>query len=369
MDLFFLALCGQYQHGDERMKLKLTELNSNPFKKEINEGKLDKETVSKIRANIKELGLMGALPVFRKDNKYYLIAGHHRVEALKQEFGKDYSIEVDVKDYSTDQILRGMVVENLTQRDNEHSEETDNIIAIRDYLKDNKMLLDEHGQIISAPGARMKSCRADGRGGKTDEPGSPSQISLWLDKGSEYVMSIRKICNLIKVHEELSPALKKKTHKVSGSKAPDDVVTVKQAEALVTATNDHKEQEALWHIMKKEEEGRPHELLKVYNKLEPEQKKEVLAGKLELSDLKKGLPDIKNNAEMALTFHKKATALILEMRNLRSALYQFRKQGLYTNFTPKQRVSFRERLGKVSETYDELIKELKSSIEVLENEG
>jgi len=55
------------------MELKLKELNSNPFKKEINGGKLNEKIVKKIKAHLKELGLMGSLPVFKKDEKYYLI--------------------------------------------------------------------------------------------------------------------------------------------------------------------------------------------------------------------------------------------------------------------------------------------------------
>ena len=80
------------------MKLKLSELNPNPFKKEINGGKLKEETIKKIQANIEEIGLMGSIPIFKKDDKYFLVAGHHRVEALKRTFGKDYEVEVTLHD-------------------------------------------------------------------------------------------------------------------------------------------------------------------------------------------------------------------------------------------------------------------------------
>ena len=118
------------------MKLKIKELNPNPFKKEINKGRFNKEIIQKIKANIKELGLMGSLPIFKKDNKYYLVAGHHRVEALREVFGSDYEIEVTLHNYSEENVLRGMIVENLTQRADELMEVTDNLNAIRKYLKD-----------------------------------------------------------------------------------------------------------------------------------------------------------------------------------------------------------------------------------------
>ena len=129
------------------MKLKISELNYNPFKKEINAGELDEGTVQKIMANLDELGLMGALPVFKKKNQYFLINGHHRLEALKRKFGSGFSIDVVVHDYSEDQILRGMVVENLTQRNNEFREELDNLLIIREHLKKTSpQTLSDHGQ-------------------------------------------------------------------------------------------------------------------------------------------------------------------------------------------------------------------------------
>ena len=98
------------------MKLKISELKPNPFKKQISKGKLNYEQVQKIKQNLDELGFFGSLPVFKKGDKYYLVSGHHRIQALKEKFGKDYKIEVDIKNYNEDQIFRGMVVENLTHR-------------------------------------------------------------------------------------------------------------------------------------------------------------------------------------------------------------------------------------------------------------
>ena len=120
---------------------------------------------------MKELGLMGSLPVFKKDNQYFLIAGHHRVEALKRTFGKEHEISVDIKDYSEDQILRGMVVENLTQRDNEAKEIMANLTTIRKHLVKEKMLLDDDGKICPTVGHISTT--------KPFELGSIRQITLF----------------------------------------------------------------------------------------------------------------------------------------------------------------------------------------------
>jgi len=265
------------------MKLKLKDLNQNPFKKEINKGRLDEDTIKKIQANMIELGLMGSIPVVKRDNKFYLVSHHHRVEALKREFGKDFEVDVDLKNYSDDQLLRGMVVENLTQRNNEYAEEEDNILAIKKHLVKDKMLLDDKG-IICPTGGQLKSKRNDMRGGRIDEYGSVRQICLWLDKNTGDVLKKSTISDRIAVYEKLNPELKKKIEKIGGGKAPDDVVTVKQATELVRVTQDKEEQKDLWDAMKKEE-GRPHELLTLYKNSDEETKKEVRDGKIRLRDL------------------------------------------------------------------------------------
>ena len=116
------------------VKIKIKELNPNPFKKEINKGKLNKEIIEKIKSNVKELGLMGSIPIFKKDEKYYIIAGHHRIQALKETFGNNYGVECTIHNYTDENILRGMVVENLSQRTDELIEVTENLAAVRKFL-------------------------------------------------------------------------------------------------------------------------------------------------------------------------------------------------------------------------------------------
>lgn len=82
----------------------------------------------------------------------------------------------EVHDYNDDQVLRGMVVENLTQRTDELLEVTENLAAIREYLKKN---------IIRSDAEQMKSKREDGRGGRIDEVGSVRHIYEWLNKNGE----------------------------------------------------------------------------------------------------------------------------------------------------------------------------------------
>ena len=362
------------------MKLQLSKLKPNPFKKEINGGKLDENTISKIQSNLKELGLMGSLPVFKKNNQYFLIAGHHRVEAMKREFGKNYEILVDVKDYSEDQILRGMVIENLTQRDNEYREEEANVLMVRNYLTKNKILLDGEG-IIRPTGGQMKSQREDERGGRTDEFGSIRQIALWIDKDKGDVMKRSKIGNLIAVYEKLSPELLKKIEKTGGGKAPDNVVTVKQASEIVRTTTDPKEQKVLWEAMKKEE-GRPHQLLSDYKNAPEEVKEQVRNGAVKLSDVnlaitQYNLREKKKDNISVVDISKKIDILIDRFSfsvsdvetKLRGTLKDIVVISKYVNdMSEKQRARINVKLDKFSETLGKLSKLIKEVSNRLENE-
>ena len=179
------------------MKVKLSELKSNPFKKQISNGKLNKEIIKKIKGNMKELGLMGSLPVFKKDNQYYLVAGHHRTQALKETYGKDFQVEVTVHNYSDENVLRGMVVENLTQRTDELVEVTENLNAVRGWLKKNPAC-------SAAELARRKDVK------DVQDAGSVRNIYAWLNKNDE-VMSIGKIQEYLKVYDNLDKTLLKKS--------------------------------------------------------------------------------------------------------------------------------------------------------------
>jgi len=40
------------------------------------------------------LGVTPLNPILKKDNQYFLIAGHHRKDALRQTFGEDFEVSV-----------------------------------------------------------------------------------------------------------------------------------------------------------------------------------------------------------------------------------------------------------------------------------
>lgn len=279
------------------MKIELNRLNANPFKKKIDNGKLSEKTISKIKANIKELGLMGALPVYKRKSEYYLISGHHRVEALKRVFGKNFKVEVIVHDYDDDQVMRGMVIENLTQRDTDLKETAENLAAIREHLK-------------SACSDSEQAKRKDVKGVK--DAGSIRDIYNWLhkNKGVDEVISIGRISECLQVYDNLAPELVNEVKKTQSGSAKEREEALQETQALYLARfDDHEEQKALAQALKTtraqrvRDQGRLITKYKEAKEKNPEVAKEVLEGKRDLADVDgmKAHPEMKqSNEEKAL---------------------------------------------------------------------
>lgn len=226
------------------IKLKVGDIQPNPFKKQINKGKLDREQINRLKSNLKELGFMGSLDVVKIKDKYHLVFGHHRLQATKEVFGKDYIISVNVKEHNDDNLLRGMVIENLTQRANEFKEEVENIAAIKNHLEKQKTFLSESDKKVKPNDYKF------GRPKGTIDETSGRAISEWLNKNGQVVMEQPRISELLTVHKNLSPELIDEVEKLHrGDADRRGVVLGKSQAVLLSKFEDHKEQKDLRKAM------------------------------------------------------------------------------------------------------------------------
>ena len=257
------------------MKVKLSQLKSNPFKKEINKGKFDRAQINRLKSNLKELGLMGSIPARKNGKNIEMVSHHHRVQALKEVYDSNYEIEVTLKDYSNEQMLRGMVIENLTQRVDDFKEVNENLKVIQKYLM-TVQTLNTH-----------KKLDKKGRINRQEETGSVRQINKWLNKNGE-VLSIGTISMHLKIAENLDKELYdriEKTHYGNASRRTDkDVLSQTQADYL-SSIEDKEEQKDLFKALKNTKEERVREqgkLLSKYKKADEELKKKIREGKRDL---------------------------------------------------------------------------------------
>ena len=260
------------------MKLKLKQLNPNPFKKQIDGGKLNKEQIAKLKSSIKELGLMGSIPVVKIKNKYHLISHHHRLQALKEVYGKEKEIEITIHNYSNDDLLRGMVMENLTQRNDEFKEVVQNLKCVRDYLKKNVAVQTLNNQ------------NNNPRPQNQPEAGSISHISSWLNKQGEIICR-GSISEHLQVADNLSPKLYakvEKTHSGDADRRTNGEVISKSQAIMLARLKDKKEQEDLAKALHKSRENRVRNqshLITEYKKAKPEIQEAVRTGKKDIADV------------------------------------------------------------------------------------
>lgn len=270
------------------MKLKLSLIHPNPNKKKINQGKLNREQIKKIKSNIEKLGFFGSLPIVKINDRYYLVSGHHRHQALLETYGKDYEVEVDLKKYNDEQILRGMVIENLTQRTGDFQELKENILLVEDYLNKHPKSLNTLRESRNIDESRQKLPEM--------QKAVAKDISIWIDNATGDIISHDVITEMINIARNLNPELVqevRKKHDKGFDVRSDNSLNYTQA-VMLSSINNHKEQKQLAKALKKSQEQRVREqgkLLSVYKTLddnnleEKEIKQKVKKGELDLKDL------------------------------------------------------------------------------------
>jgi len=278
------------------MKLKLSQLKPNPFKKQINKGKLDNDQIKRLKSNIKELGLMGSIPVRKTDDGYEAISHHHRIQALKEVHGKDYEVEVNIKGYDYEQMMRGMFVENITQRIDDFKEVNENLQMVQNELKS--------GRILSVQTPDRKS--TGGRPKGSIEAGSIRDVERWVNKNGE-LLKKSQIAMHLQINNNLAPELKakiEKTHTGDTSKRTDENVLGQTQADYLSSFEDKKEQKYLFKALKKTKEPRVREqgkLLSKYKKADAKLKKRIREGKTDLaifSDSDLNLPQTKKDEKL-----------------------------------------------------------------------
>jgi len=316
------------------MKIEINKLLPNPFKKELGNGKLSEETINKIRSNIKELGLMGALPIFERNGKYYLISGHHRIEALKREFGKNFAVEVILHDYNDDQILRGMAIENLTQKESNLKDTADNLAVIRKYL-------------LSVAVQTQNSKRKDGqekRPQNIEQSGSIRNIHSWLNKNGE-VLSIGRISECLNVYDKLSPDLVEEVKKTQSGTVQEREEALQETQAIyLSKFDDHEEQKDLAKALKStraqrvRDQGKLITKYKEVKKESPEIAQEIREGKRDLADVggMRTHPDMKKSTEEKALWS--STELIAKLGSIKNEMDLIKTDHLH--ILSKKRLMF-----------------------------
>jgi len=259
------------------VKIALKELKPNPFKRMINKGKLNEIQIEEISGNLDELGFMGAIPVVKIKNNYHLVNSHHRIEALKRKFGKNYEVPITIHNYNEDQLIRGMVIENLAQRGSDFKEELENIRTVEEYLNSNNDKLTS----LRDSRSHMEKLKNEFKNGAT-----AMDIQQWL-KLSEKKWSHDTIREIMNIYNKLSPDLLSKVNYVRGGQRDDPShLSVEDARNLSRIEN-KEEQKKIRVIL--EDTGLDHKkksrLITSYKSADEETKKKVINKQIDIRDI------------------------------------------------------------------------------------
>ena len=255
------------------MKIKLSELNPNPFKKHINDGKLNQDRVEILKESIDH----GTLPEHffaRKNNGHYEVtSGHHRIEALKQIKGNSYPVDVTVVDFIDEQMAIDMIRENLAQRSDDFREEKDSIILAEKLLKER----------VERKGALHSKTHGGDR--RSQECGS-RQIAKFLSKKGKMI-SHNKVATIKKIIDKIHPDIQAEIeHSINQHDAENGSISKSIALELIII-EDKEEQKALIEIIKKSDRGHKYwrKYLPIYKQAPEDIKQQVRQGELDIADV------------------------------------------------------------------------------------
>lgn len=213
------------------MKIRLKDLYPNPFKKEINGGKLSKEKVSLLAESIEKDGFWDNVICRKKDGKYEIAYGHHRLEAARQVLGDDYSVDIPVKDLSDEKMLRILGNENCMQNEEYAIYQVDQVLATKRFLE-------------------KRLCPAVGHIGKKEAQGiGVRQISEFL---GEKNWSKSKVSSYISLHSRLDPTILQEM-KNNANRGGNDVseISIRHAMSLASIKDKKKQVEVAKEIKDK----------------------------------------------------------------------------------------------------------------------
>ena len=295
------------------MKIALKDLGPNPFKKFINEGKLDKEKIELLKESINKDGFWDNVLCRKKNDKYELAYGHHRIEAAKQILGENYEADIPCKDLSDESMLRILGNENTV------ANQSLTIYQI-DQVKITQKFLAEHPQISSG----WKSGQDKGHGQKPDDAVS---ISKFL---GEKNWSKSKVADLLRLAQKLHPKILKDLRNVADSGGEYSGLSVSHG-IEISRLPEHKDQLQAYKIAKKHDLSKEQtkavvSKIKAENEIKvPEIKKAAKQKTIEdvLSDLVKKLTELRGILKAVLPYRrdiKKGMRILLD-----SCLSEFKK--------------------------------------------
>jgi hypothetical protein len=122
------------------VKFKLKDIKPNPFRN-IDNYPIRKEKVAALRESIGQTGFWDNVVARQNNGSVEIAYGHHRLEALRQEFGPNHQIEMIVRPLNDEHMIKIMARENMEEWGSNAQIEMETIKAVVQAFAEGKIKL------------------------------------------------------------------------------------------------------------------------------------------------------------------------------------------------------------------------------------
>src|SRR5215471_812422 len=126
------------------MQFLVGDVQPNPFR-HIDRYPIKAEKVTALRESLRTTGFWDNVVARVRDGKPEIAYGHHRLAALKAEYGAKEKVELIVRDLSDEQMLQIMARENMEEWGTSAQVEHETVRAVVEALADGRIALDPPG--------------------------------------------------------------------------------------------------------------------------------------------------------------------------------------------------------------------------------
>jgi hypothetical protein len=219
----------------------------NPFR-HVAHYPIKPDKVSALRESLRTTGYWGNIVARQRDGKAEIAYGHHRLVALKEEFGANQTIDLIIRDLTDEAMLQIMARENMEEWDTCASVEHETIRAVVEAYAEGKIALEKPGaearHLRYAPSFMTEFAPPPGAVRMPYTIQSVAKFIGWLQPSGE---PQRKVSDSLSALQFIEEGILKESD--------FDDLTTKQAQAVVEqARRKREDQERLARLAKQQAE-------------------------------------------------------------------------------------------------------------------
>lgn len=302
----------------KQIKIEVSKVKPNPFKKFVNGGKLNEFIVEKLVEGFKQTRFHENICA-REDDGIELIYGHHRLEAVKRVYGNKHIINLNVyskEEFTDDMMLIDMVRENITHRDVDFQDKREAVVLAHNWLSSKSIGVKQFNT----------AQQRDKFGKFKPTENSCRSIAKFLSKEGKTISYV-SVRNYLQMSFNLDKTILDKIEKSKGGNDKEDKTPVWQGQAL-SQFKDKQEQKDLLKSFQKSREQRRDKInqhLTKYKESPKILKEKIRKQRIDIADISYDIPT-KQSMELERTAINVANDILGNYARLTSNINEIVKE-------------------------------------------